>query len=187
MNTDRPKYRRFSQGWLLYHKDIHRPFISRRATRSWIERKVGDYTLVHEPNARYYYGRSANSAVHAIGIIMNVFDFSLNEQQICASLSQDISRGGWEDFYLGLKALAGAHIIFVEHGGVSVVLDATGTVPAVHGRFRNTTVVASHPRLVAQINSACISSVAREWSRHPAVGRGGPYMSGLLTSLRELI
>jgi hypothetical protein len=44
-------------------------------------------------------------------------------------------------FYLGLKALLGAHIIFVEHGGVSVVLDATGTVPAcVMVDFRNTTV-----------------------------------------------
>ncbi len=176
-----PTYRRFGQGWLLAPK---RSICgqTRLATLGWGEADLGTHSLLFETHAKYTVGQCRNVSVHALGIIMDVLDFELDDVAICANLATALKQSGWESFYEKLKPLAGTFVLFIHHqGGFSVILDATGTVPACYNVFGAETFVSSHPQLVAMSIGSCESDVARMWREHPAVNRGGAYMPGLLT------
>lgn len=179
-------YQRFSCAWILHRTDLSPPPKSQRTTRDWYSRQLGDYTLKYHHKAKYNYGNCNATSVHALGIIMDVYDFNKGEVDICNALSQILKEKGWKAFYEHLKHTAGTYILFIEHEGLSIVLDATGTVPAAHGQFQGSCIVASHPRLIAQVTGSPISELAREWSHHPKVGAGGRYMPGLLTEFDDI-
>lgn len=175
-------YARFGRGWLLANTDQVNSSAIHEEIASWKQYRLGDYVLFVEPLVAYHCAKRKAVSVHAIGVMIDVLNFDLADDGICESLAVALESMGWSAFYSRIKSVAGAYVIIIEYNGVHVMLDAAGTVPAAYGVAKDqTTVLASHPRIVASLTGSAISSVATEWAGHPALTRGGAYMPGLLT------
>ena len=170
----------FRRGWLLAPAGAGTNERLAWWTRRWAQRRVGSLVLRHDPRTPYHAVAARRATVHALGLICDVRALEHTDADVVRALAGALSRS-WSRLYEALRYTAGGHVLFLERGGVHLILDATGTFPACHAEVAGATVVASHPRLVAEMTGAEETEFARTWRSHPARDRGGRYMPGLLT------
>ena len=171
----------FKRGWLV--APSHRRHTPELAwwTRRWATRRIGPYVLHNDPRTPYLTAAAGPYRVHALGLICDIRALDRTDAEVVGALATALARG-WDELYGALRYTAGGHVLLLERDGVHVILDTVGTFPACHGAIGRDTVVASHPRLVAELTGAPRSDFARMWRAHPARDRGGRYMPGLLTA-----
>lgn len=172
---------KYFKGWILIPDGLSLPRGNGFLYDVWISQKVGDYTLFRHPETILTCGSSDNVHVHCVGIVCNVLALEKTSSAIVKELAGATAKG-WSALYNAIEPLGGSFILFVEREGVHLILDATGTVPACHGRSSDGTIVGSHPRLVAECLGAKRSDIGEWWLKHESLGKGGRYMPGLLTA-----
>lgn len=175
-----PRAEPFRRGWLLAPAGAPLPAAVQRWTGGWAERRLGPWVLRYDARTPYHVASGLGGGVHVLGTIYDVRALDRSEEAVVGRLARALALG-WRRFHAGLRYTAGSHVLFIERRDVHLVLDAVGTFPACHGRSSQGTVVASHPRLVAELTGAPESELVRRWCAHPAHTRGGRYPPGLLT------